>query len=90
MCDEIYTFKPKVMCLNLYRRRKVGEEALSKFFAGELRPPSHQLHNPFILIKKSNDEFKIENYLEMLILENWKEIAKNRCKNRHTNIPTYR
>ena len=70
--------------------RYSGEEGWrggsAEVFAGELRSPSHQLRNPFILVKKIKDEFKMENYLEMLNLENWKEIAKDMCKNRHTNI----
>ena len=62
------------------------------FWENELGNPNlTRLH----FYKKIKDEFKMENYLEMLNFENRKEIAKIRCsdhclyieKGRHKNIP---
>ena len=76
--------------------KKATKSAIDKiyftFWENELGNPNlTRLH----FYKKIKDEFKMENYLEMLNFENRKEIAKIRCsdhclnieKGRHKNIP---
>ena len=76
--------------------KKVTKSAIEKiyikFWENELGNPNlTRLH----FYKKIKDEFKMENYLEVLNFENRKEITKIRCsdhclqieKGRHKNIP---